>query len=386
MGIPENYSGREQAFIKHEVMRAYLERLLMIIGQREWRICFVDSFSGPWQEGAEEPEDTSVALALDIMQQCHHRLAEQRKHVQFRALFLDKNKKSFEKLESFLDENSWDGTSAHCLHGDFHDLRNEILSWCGKNDFCFFFVDPAGWKDVAISTLQPFLMRSNSEFLINFMYDFTLRAHSQASKEEQMAGIFGRVPDVAGMLPEERESFLIHEYRRDLKACASKAEDGVPRCVHMRVLYPTVDRTLYDVVYLTRHPPGIVDFVEASEKLEQDQKRIRALAKQEKKVKTSGQTEMFSAERLIKEDKGPARQEVKNFWLTRLSRTPKQFGLVEFADMLEESGWSLDDFQKAFFELESEGKVKNLASTGQRTRQAIRYGANNNRGELLKKI
>ncbi len=46
----------------------------------------------------------------------------------------------------------------------------------------------------------------------------------------------------------------------------------------------------------------------------------------------------------------------------------------------------MEDFQKAFWELEREGKVKNLASTGMRTENPVRYWTNGNRGEMLEKI
>jgi hypothetical protein len=37
MEIPASYKGREQAFVKHTLLRAYLERLFMIVGQHEFR-------------------------------------------------------------------------------------------------------------------------------------------------------------------------------------------------------------------------------------------------------------------------------------------------------------------------------------------------------------
>ena len=64
--IPEHYHGREQAFIKHELLRAYLERLFMIIGKHEKTISYVDCFAGPWQEDTEDLEDTSIAISLRI--------------------------------------------------------------------------------------------------------------------------------------------------------------------------------------------------------------------------------------------------------------------------------------------------------------------------------
>ena len=88
---------------------------------------------------------------------------------------------------------------------------------------------------------------------------------------------------------------------------------------------------------------------------------------------------------MVGEDPGADPGKVKEYWLTRLSKTPERFGVAEFADMMEETGWFMTDFQKAFLELEREGKVKNLASTGMRTENPVHYWANGNRGELLVK-
>ncbi len=47
---PEDYIGKEQAFIKHNLLKSYLERLFMIVGRYEEKILYVDCFAGPWQE------------------------------------------------------------------------------------------------------------------------------------------------------------------------------------------------------------------------------------------------------------------------------------------------------------------------------------------------
>ncbi|MGA2401234.1 MAG: three-Cys-motif partner protein TcmP [Syntrophobacteraceae bacterium] len=385
--ITASYTGREAAYVKNELLRAYLEPLFMIIGQQASRISYIDCFSGPWQKGGQNFDDTSVAVSLGIMEKCHNDLFEKfRRNVQFRGLFIERDKEAFGRLESFLKSESPGGVNAHCLKGDFYDLRDEVLSWCGNRDFCFFFVDPTGWRHIAIPTLQPLLGRPSCEFLINFMFDSILRAHAQTSFEEHMKAIFGEAPDTSHIAAEEKERFLFNLYCRQLKACASTLEGKTPRCAHMRVLYPTRDRTVYDLVYLTWDAPGIVAFMEASEQLEMEQRKVRALAKQSKKIRRSRQLEIFSADKFVEEEPGVDPGKVKEYWLTRLSNAPKRFGVAEFADMLEETGWFVNDFQRTFLELEREGKVRNLASTGMRTENAVHYWANGNRGELLEKI
>ncbi len=382
-----NYTGKEAASIKYELLRAYLEPLFMIIGQREPRIGYVGCSYGPWQKGRQDPgEPVSVAVSLAVMEKCHNELSEKfRKNVQFRGLFIERDKEPFGRLESFLKSESWNGVEAHCLRGDFCDLRSEIVSWCGNRDFCFFFIDAKEWRHIAIPTLEPLLGRPSSEFLINFMFDSIVRPHGETSFEEHIRAIFGEAPDTSNIGPEERERFLFNLYCRKLKASAPIIEGAIPRCVHMRVLDPRRDHTVYDLVYLTWSPLGIVTFTDASEQLEMEQKKVRALARQSKKVKRSRQLELFSADSFGGDNPAVDSTKVKEYWLAKLSHAPKRFGVTEFADMLEETGWFMDDFQRAFLELEREGKVRNLASSGMRTGNPVRYWANGNRGEPLEK-
>jgi len=381
------HSGKEAAHIKIELLKAYLEPLFMIIGQRELRIGYVDCSPGPiGKGGGDSSEPVSVANSLSIMERCHNELAEKfRKNVQFRGLYIEKEKASFDRLESFLESESWGGVDAHCLNGDFCDLQGEILSWCGNRDFCFFFIDATEWRHIAIPTLEPFLNRPSSEFLVSLMFDSIVRAHGKISFEDHVNAIFGKVPGSTHVGLEENERSLFNLYRRELKVAAPVIEGASPRCAHVRVINPAKDRTIYDLVYLTWNPLGIVTFMQASEQLEIEQRKARALARQSKKIKRTGQLELFSAARFVEDEPAVDLTKVKEYWLARLSPAPQRFGVSEFADMLEETGWFMDDFQKAFLELEREGKVRNLASTGMRTGDPVRYWANGNRGEFLEK-
>ncbi|MGA3113377.1 MAG: three-Cys-motif partner protein TcmP [Syntrophobacteraceae bacterium] len=383
MPIPASYHGREQALVKHYLLETYLQRLFMIIGLHQKSIRYVDCFSGPWQQGSTALQDTSIGISLKIIEKSREGLKRLGKDVTFHALFIEKNKVSFRKLQDYLTGFPRQEVSTEALHGDFFELRNLILEWCGSEDFTFFFIDPTGWKKVVeIPTLAPLLRRQNSEFLINFMYDFLLRTHTQVSFSEDIQAIFGEVPDTAGLTPVEKEEYLITQYQKRLKEI-SPAWGGRPRVVSVPVLYPTIDRTLYHLVYLTRQPKGITVFMEAAERLELVQRRAREDAKQEDRELRSRQREMFSASSLIGKEKRAVVSEVKPYWLNRLSPTPFRFGIEELADMIEETGWFESDFQVAFHELEREGRVKNLDATGKRRTRFIHFTAQGNKGELL---
>ena len=385
MKVPESYRNREQAYVKHHLLRTYLERLFMIIGQYQGIIRYVDCFSGPWNEQDENLQDTSIGISLEIMHKCRDGLKRMGKSVRFKALFIEKDKRAFEKLEAYLNASASPDVITDAKNSEFYDLREHILNWCGQDDFTFFFIDPKGWKRVIeIPTLEPLLRRPNSEFMINFMYDFLLRTHTQESFQEDMWAIFGDAPETTGMTPKQKEDYLVDLYRSRLKKIAP-SRGGIPRTAHVPILYPLLDRTLYHLVYLTRHAKGIVVFMEASEKLELVQRRARAQAKQAQRVFRTGQCEFdfkFCNDLQGVENVDPA--EVRSYWLRKLPSHPCRFGIEQLADMIDEKGWFESDFQAAFGELASQGIVANLDDeTKRRRKKYVHFDAHHNQGERL---
>lgn len=305
------------------------------------------------------------------------------KDVTFQALFIERGNQAFQKLDTFLNQSAHQGITAEPRKGDFFDLRESILNWCGPDDFTFFFIDPTGWKRaIEIPTLSPLLKRPNSEFLINFMYDFVLRTHTQEAFHDDMEAIFGYIPDTIGMTSKQRERILIDYYRLHLKEIAP-SRSSKPRTAIVPILYPTRDRTLYHLVYLTRHPKGITAFMEASEKLDIIQRRTRAQAKQEDRESRTRQSELFAADEHVLTDDGIDSEEVKAYWMRRLDKE-QRFGVEQLADMLEETGWFESDFQAAFGQLAKEGKAANLDDTKKRRRtKYVHFEACSNQGENL---
>lgn len=386
MQVPESYHGREQAFVKHCLLETYLQRLFMIIGLHQRRIRYVDCFSGPWQEGSADLQDTSIGIVLKIFQKSQEGLKKLGRDMTFHALFIEKDTSAFHKLQSHLSGFSQAGIFTDSCHGDFFELRDSILKWCGPDDFTFFFIDPQGWKRVVeIPTLTPLLRRPNSEFLINFMYDFLLRTHTQALFQEEMQAIFGRLPDTSGRSPGEKEKYLLDLYRCHLKEI-SPTRGGKPRTFAVPVLYPMKDRSKYHLVYLTRHAKGITVFAEVSEKLDFVQRRARADVKQADRVSREGQLEMYPASSRVAKENRADPTKVRSYWLKKLSTSPTMFGLEELADMLEETGWFESDFQTTFGELEKEGLVKNLDGSGRRPKKFVHFDKNKNRGERLIRV
>ena len=206
--------------------------------------------------------------------------------------------------------------------------------------------------------------------------------------ETDMISIFGKIPQTDGMTPNQKESYLVDLYRANLKR-VQPSRGGKPRSVTVPIQRPDKNRTIYHLVYLTRHPLGIVKFMEASEPLDFVQKAVRIQAKHDKRIETSGQSELFSAMESVNVEQGNVTISIaKEYWLRQLKSHPQLFGIDKLADMLEETGWFESNFQEAFHELQKEGLVKNLddADKSKRRKKFVHFDAHRNRGEQLIKV
>jgi hypothetical protein len=116
--------------------------------------------------------------------------------------------------------------------------------------------------------------------------------------------------------------------------------------------------------------------MEASEVMDKVQKRVRARTKQLHRIEKTGQEELFTDEI----DSGASDAVdigiVKQYWLDKLTHTPRKFGNEELANMLEETNWFETNLQQAFNELIEEGKVVNLDAPRKRPRKPVHFDEN----------
>lgn len=378
-GVPEEYYGRELAYLKHELLKAYLRKLFLIIGMSSSRvrvreICYVDCFAGPWATEKEDLADTSIGISLSILDTCKTELDKRGTKLRFRALYVEKDDEAFARLDRFLKASAPAGIEAQCFHGDFVELRQDILDWCGSEAFAFFFVDPTGWKEVSAEVLRPLLRRQGSEFLINFMYDFVNRTASMAEWRGEIAVLLGEAVEVEEFHGAAREKVLVDTYRKNLKRELPVSHRRSARSAHVRVLDRKKERPKYHLVYLTTHPRGIAEFMEISENLDQIQKRVRASTKQAARVTKSRQSEMFDESALVDLNAGDVDlTEVERYWMSYLSGGERRVGVDEFADLLEETDWFPGDLQRALARLIAAGRVRNLDAKRTRPKQPLHW-------------
>ena len=373
--IPDTYEGREQALVKHALLKSYLEKLVLIIGMsakkaRRVEICFVDCFAGPWGAPDDNLEGTSISLSLKTLAACKEKLATLGVDATIRALYVEKDPTAFGRLSKFLSSKAPPSIAKACLHGDFVDLRNDILEWCGTGAFTFFFVDPKGWKDIAIDKMRPLLERPRSEFLINFAYNFINRTASMSAWRDAMMKLLGSSVNLDGLQPAEREEALVNAYRTSLKACVpGGGPEYRARSAYVTVLAPLHRRTKYHLVYVTSHPTGIVEFMDVSERVHLVQRRVRAAKQIDARQQRTGVTDMFGADPQPEPEDGRCSpSDVDTFWRRYLSAGERRVGTADFADILETTNWLPGELQSSLVRLVKAGAVCNLDADASRRR------------------
>lgn len=373
--IPDAYEGREQALVKHALLKNYLEKLVLIIGMsakkaRQVEICFVDCFAGPWGAPDDDLEGTSISLSLKTLAACREKLATLGVDATMRALYVEKHNGAFDRLSKFLGSKAPPSVAHACLHGDFVGLRDDILKWCGSGAFTFFFVDPKGWKDIVIETMRPLLQRPRSEFLINFAYNFINRTASMAVWQDAMSRLLGAPVNLDGLQPAEREETLVNAYRTSLKACVPGGRPEYrARSAYVTVLDPLHRRTKYHLVYVTCHPTGIVEFMDISERVDLVQRQVRAAKQIDVRQQKTGVTDMFGVDPQPEPADGRCSpDDVDAFWRRYLAAGERRIGTADFADILETTNWLPGELQGSLVRLVKAGAVRNLDAGASRRR------------------
>jgi len=369
--MPDAYIGREQAYIKHTILRTYLQRMFLIVGRsKELVINYVDCFAGPWKEEDDRLGDTSIGISLERMDSCQKYLEEKfSRKVKFRALYIEKSPESFEKLQAFLKNNPYPDIEVRCLKGNYTDIIDEIIDWCGSY-FTFFFVDPTGWqKVVGAITMQNLLKLEKAEFLINLMYDFINRFIALEKHSEDMIEIFGEVPVFSDETPEQRQNNLLALYRKNMNNYFEGRTAFVP------INKPGNKRILYYLVYFTRHSRGIEVFKTEAQKMNIVQRITQQEYKLRKQLGQAETMDMFGSDLDIFPDNheySDNKYAAKKYLMEKLSTEPMLIDIDRWASFLEDSDFYPIDYQMAIKELVDEGRVKNIdADVSRRTKHLI---------------
>jgi three-Cys-motif partner protein len=289
---PPVYRGREQTFIKHVILRRYLERVAWNILSWADGFVFVDGFSGPWKSQGARYEDTSFGIAIEELSKVRDGFNEKGKKKRLRCLFVEKGRSAFQKLSAATASADLE---AKALPGRFEEQIGEVRRFVG-NDFSLTFVDPTGWS-FDLQAMAPLLQHRPGEVLVNFMYEHFNRFLDDKRADIRASQVlpFGdpnwraRLTHLmAGGL--SREDAVLELFRSQLKAVG-----GFDYVLSTRIRHRVAEKAHFYLVYGTRHEKGLVEFRNVEKKAMAAEEHCRIEAKQEDRTFRTNQGPLFAA-------------------------------------------------------------------------------------------
>jgi three-Cys-motif partner protein len=264
-----------------------LETVAFHIGYTHREFVYADCFSGPWRSGDEEFADTSIRISLDKLNYVRNALARKERHVNVRAIFIEKDQSAFRSLETALQQHRR-AVKTSAFFGTFEGSIPAILEQVG-NAFAFFFIDPRGWTGFAMNNILPILQHQPGEVMVNFMYDFVNRFinYPDPVNEQSLDEFFGTSDWRQIRNTTDREDASVDLYQTQLRAAG-----GYAYATSTRILKPLHDRAYFHLIYATRNPKGILEFREVERQMIKEQDRVRSTAQRVNREIKTGQTEI----------------------------------------------------------------------------------------------
>lgn len=294
-----NYAGREQAYVKHHFLADYVERLVFKVASAYRDVVYIDGFSGPWKDQGQNFEDTSFGIALEALRKAK---AEWKRikgvDVTMTALLVERDPEAYRRLLDVIP--LYPDIRIKTFPGEFVPLVDDLIKAIPPRAFTFVLMDPKGWK-IDMSAVAPLISRSNTEVVLNFMFDFINRFATMEQLAIQ-AGLDALLPGTDWRQrmaeldadPTERGA----NPRKDILVSAISdviARLGrYPHVMETPVLYPTKDRTFYSLIYATRSDVGIEVFRECQHDALKAQDLVRDQLKADKRAQATLMDDMFA--------------------------------------------------------------------------------------------
>jgi three-Cys-motif partner protein len=315
-----HYAGREPAFVKHTFLDKYLPALIGRVGAYYDKFVYIDGFAGPWRSVAGDSfPDTSFGIALKHMTAQKAYFAGRNRHVRMRAYLVEKDPDTFAALQKAIE--AFPDVECLPLRGQMEQHVPAMLAQLSKQAFSFALIDPKGFPDM--ERIMPLIRRPNSEALVNFMFDFAnrfagtqlipalerwLSTNGEAAWREQVDGLSGQDRE------DELEQLAVEKLR---------SEAGYTYAPVISVDKPLHNRTLYKLIFLSRHATGLKVFRDSEHKALEAQAISRSRAKADAREAKSGMSELFDEQMDVPADRSSLRirggeEDAKNALLASL--------------------------------------------------------------------
>lgn len=294
----QDYTGREQSYVKHVFLESYLERLVHKTASTFQHIVYVDGFAGPWQSANERFEDTSFGIALNALRRAKATWQSQHRDVQMSALLVERDPTAYQHLAQISPR--YPDIDVRTYNEDFLIALPTIMKAIPARTFTFFFIDPKGWR-IRLHDLASLISRLQSEVIFNFMFDFINRA-AGIKDPAVVSGLDDLIPfgdwrrrleeaeNSGSITPDDRKAILVEAFAASLKRIGK-----YEYVAETTVLRPLTDRPLYCLFYATRHPKGIEVFRDSQIAALHEESKTRAATRVRHIATTTGQGELFES-------------------------------------------------------------------------------------------
>lgn len=184
---------REQTYVKHSILAAYLPAYFHILKQWNENLVFIDGFAGPGsytQTATGKTFDGSPLLALELI------ASNDDFSKQVSTIFIEADDVLFNRLKDRVDKFLLDHTNIRkpiLRSGRFsEELANILGRVGGKLAPTFLFVDPCGVSGTSLETIRAVMENEKCEAFIFFNIDGVRRIAGLPELSPVLVELMGR--------------------------------------------------------------------------------------------------------------------------------------------------------------------------------------------------
>ncbi len=259
----ETWKYEDQTRIKHQVFGYYLSLWLQILGTWNGNLNFVDGFGGIGAYHTDDDIKKSKYCSNNfgspiISMQAISKLEEKGKIRRANILIMDKEKNCINNVKKIVEsqEIKIKGSTIYKI-GTFNKEINEFLDDIDKEGYdlapTFFLLDPFGYADIRMKTIERIMSRKKTEILLTFMYDALQRwaVSSDPETKKRFDEYFGGKSWEA-----YKEEGSQKKEEGMVKIFKNKCNKFCDYVYPFKVNYPYKKRTFYYLFHLTKHYKG----------------------------------------------------------------------------------------------------------------------------------
>ena len=254
----ETWKYEEQTKVKHQVLKYYIPQWLGVLGSFNSRLNYIDGFGGIGAYHTNEDLKEGQYLSKSYGSPVFSALAINKLKMAGRVkeaniLIIDIDKDNLINIDKILKFEGIDTNKINYINGDFDKNINKLLDKVKKLAPTFFMVDPFGYSQIKINTLERIMSHKRSEILLNFMYNGIQRWVAYPLMDVHFDSLFGssRWRDYINETTSTKEKHLVDLF---WNSCKRFAKFVYP----FRLGFPDRKMPYYYLFHLSNHRKGCI--------------------------------------------------------------------------------------------------------------------------------